>query len=435
MSERRVLVVGAGPAGLCASLDLAAAGLAVVLVDRAPRLGGAVYPERVTAHSGPPAAYPQGKALIAAIRAQANRIDIRTGTTFAGIDGGGTVALTGAHGLMLRPAAVILATGARELVQPRPGWTLPGVTTVGAVQVALKTAGQVPEGAMAIAGSGPLLYALGAQLARAGRPPLAVIDAAHPARHPLQVLRLPLPVLREAVGYLLTLRRAGVPVLSGTHLAQIAQEAGRLRLTLDRSGRMREIVADRVALHDGIATNDYGQTGAAPIPLVAAGDCNEVLGRFGAAEDGRRAAAAVITALGRGAPGARDWRLTPYRVAQTALAKMFAHDGRDRLARLPDDTVICRCENRTLADLSGMAPEERTPRLLRLTGRFGMGPCQGRGCLDWVAALADTGRPPADFMGDVRGARWPVAPIPIADLLAAEDSMDGPMTMQKDTHP
>ena len=53
-------------------------------------------------------------------------------------------------------SAIILATGAQERPVPFPGWTLPGVLTVGAAQILLKSAGQVPARPVWIAGSGPL---------------------------------------------------------------------------------------------------------------------------------------------------------------------------------------------------------------------------------------------------------------------------------------
>jgi NADPH-dependent 2,4-dienoyl-CoA reductase/sulfur reductase-like enzyme len=435
MNDPRILVVGAGPAGLAAATALARAGRAVVLADRAPRLGGAVYAEPMTAQSGASRPTARGRNLIETLRAQADRIDLRLSTSYAGMDATGTVALTGAQGLMFRPAAVLLAVGARELVQPRPGWTTPGVTTVGALQVALKTAGAVPDGAVAIAGSGPLLYALGAQLVRAGCPPAAVIDAGRPAMHPAQVMRLPPELLREAAGYLVTLVRARVPVLAGTHVDRIDPEAGRLKLTLERKGKTRTLLADRVALHDGLARNDYGASSEAPVPVIPAGDCREVLGRFGAEEDGRRAAAEILHALADRPFPAPDARLARYRKAQARLAAIFAHDGPTRLARLPRNTVICRCENRTLASLDALPETERTPRLLRLDARFGMGACQGRGCLEWVSALAGDTRPGDPGAATLRGARWPLVPVSVADLLSATDEVGALLTHIQDPDP
>ena len=71
---------------------------------------------------------------------------------------------------------ILLATGAIERPVPIPGWTLPGVMTAGAAQILLKTADLVPEGRTVIAGQGPLLYLAAIQLARAGAPPLAVLE-------------------------------------------------------------------------------------------------------------------------------------------------------------------------------------------------------------------------------------------------------------------
>lgn len=45
----------------------------------------------------------------------------------------------------VRAGYVVLATGAQERPAPFPGWTLPGVLTVGAAQIMLKTSRQVPS--------------------------------------------------------------------------------------------------------------------------------------------------------------------------------------------------------------------------------------------------------------------------------------------------
>ena len=97
------------------------------------------------------------------------------------------------------------------------------------------------------------------------------------------------------------------------------------------------------------------------------------------------------------------------RRAQALLARLFARDIDAELAALPSDTVLCRCEGRTLADLRAFGPQP-TARELRLTGRFGMGACQGRFCADWVARIS--GQP------DLGRARLPVQPLSIADLMA-----------------
>src|ERR1700722_11178634 len=56
--------------------------------------------------------------------------------------------------------ALILATGARELFLPFPGWTLPNVMGVGGLQALVKSCLPVAGKRIVVAGSGPLLLAV-----------------------------------------------------------------------------------------------------------------------------------------------------------------------------------------------------------------------------------------------------------------------------------
>src|SRR5690606_30489668 len=71
---------------------------------------------------------------------------------------------------------LLLATGAQERPVPFPGWTLPGVMTVGAAQILLKTAGQLPQGPVIIAGNGPLPLLYLHQMRMAGLTARAYLD-------------------------------------------------------------------------------------------------------------------------------------------------------------------------------------------------------------------------------------------------------------------
>ena len=77
---------------------------------------------------------------------------------------------------MIQAKRVIIATGSLERPFPIPGWTLPGVMTAGAAQTALKAQGLVPTGRTVMAGCGPLLWLLAAQLLRAGAKIEAILD-------------------------------------------------------------------------------------------------------------------------------------------------------------------------------------------------------------------------------------------------------------------
>lgn len=422
MAERPVLVVGAGLAGLAAAAELARAGLPVLVVDQAPAPGGAVHRQPVPGgrSMASQAQRRRWTGLMAEVAAQRARITLAMATAFGGVDHTGAVLLTGAGARLFRPQALVLATGARERVQPRPGWTLPGVETAGSLQTRLKMLAEAPAGRVLLAGSGPLLLALGAELTRRGQPPVAIVEAGSPLAHPLAALGLPVSYLTEGARYLARLRMAGVPMLSGTHLARIRAGSGVLLADLETPTGQRTLAADRIALHDGIAPNDIGLPDCPALPVVRAGDCREALGARAALADGRAQGAALAARLlGRPMP-APPAELARQRAAQAQVARLHAHDGATRLAALPGDTILCRCEARSLDDLRALGPAP-TDRQLRLDGRFSMGPCQGRFCAEWVARLAAPEAAPPRL----GAARWPARPIAIADLLAAPEDIEG----------
>lgn len=431
LHSRDVIVVGGGPAGVAAATDLAAAGLGVELFEQGPRLGGAIHRQPAAPDASAPAAG-QWRRLSRALAASG--AGLRTRLVFLGIDADGLALFddrTAGRVIALRARAVVLAVGAVERVSPRPGWDLPGVTTAGGMQVMMKETGRAPGGRILLAGTGPLPIALAAQLARLGNPPVAVIESGDPFRHigaGLSLLAHP-AIFAEAVTHLARLYAAGIPWRRGASLTAIRREGEDLVATVRRAdGRDEEIRVDRITLHDGIRPNDFGlpdpRPGAYGAPLVVhAGDCRETLGARAAEADGRRAAATVIGALrGRGA-WRSDWRLRRERRAQAVLAALFrSASGTDDFADLPDETILCRCEGRTVGDLRRLLADgdALSPREVKLNGRFGMGACQGRFCAETTAAFVASacgGQPAAPR--DLVGRRWPVRPVPIAALIAS----------------
>ncbi len=83
---------------------------------------------------------------------------------------GGEIGVSvGGAARLVQAQQVIIATGALERPMPIPGWSLPGVMTVGAAQILLKSAGLLGEGRVVLAGSGPLLWRFAQQHLAAGR--------------------------------------------------------------------------------------------------------------------------------------------------------------------------------------------------------------------------------------------------------------------------
>ena len=77
---------------------------------------------------------------------------------------------------------MILATGARELFLPFPGWTLPNVMGAGGLQALVKSGLPIEGKSVVVAGSGPLLLAVAALLKKKGAVVRAIAEQAPMSR-------------------------------------------------------------------------------------------------------------------------------------------------------------------------------------------------------------------------------------------------------------
>ncbi|MDX0649863.1 FAD-dependent oxidoreductase [Sinorhizobium medicae] len=436
MREADIIVVGGGPAGVSAAVEAAKSGLSVVLCEQRPALGGAIHRQPAEG-AAPVAALPSLARRWQSLSAKlsASRVEVRTRRAFVGIDSTGAVLIDDrAAGKVevRRPRALILACGAVERVRPRPGWHLPGVAAAGGLQVMLKE-GRVPEGRVLLAGSGPLLLALAAQMTAAGNPPVAVVEEGDPVSRPLAATRLLThPFILPDMAVLM------MPVLlrrflwrRGTRLTEITQSADMLSARLRApDGREERFEVDRIGLHDGLRANDFGLTADPPSGLVIlrAGDLREVLGAHAAEADGAEAGREAAARLeGRPSCGSRS-AMRRHRALQHRLSRIFAPaQGATVLRDCPDETVICRCEGRTIGHLKEQlaGPDAVSARELRLNGRFGMGACQGRFCSEWALSLmselrrsAGVPASPPDF-ARTGVCRWPLRPVALSSLANA----------------
>ena len=171
-----VLVVGAGPAGLSAAVELRRLGAGTVLVaDREAAAGGVPRHSWHTGYglrdlrrvmTGP--AY--ARALVdAAVSAGAS---LRLGTTVSCLGGGPSAVLTSSLGIeTVQARAVLLATGCRE--RPRaarlvPGDRPAGVMTTGELQQRVYLEGQRLTGRAVVVGAEHVSFSAAVTLAHAG---------------------------------------------------------------------------------------------------------------------------------------------------------------------------------------------------------------------------------------------------------------------------
>ena len=182
-----VAIVGAGPAGLAAAVAARASGASVVVVDEYAAAGGQIWRRRFDG-SGPLPA--EARARIAAFEGSgATLLAGRTvwgvpepGVLFLADSGSGSGSGGGDSGSGDGPGrvvarAIVLATGAYDRPVAFPGWTLPGVMTAGGAQALAKGQGVLPGRRVLLAGAGPFLLPVAAQLAAGGAELVAVVEA------------------------------------------------------------------------------------------------------------------------------------------------------------------------------------------------------------------------------------------------------------------
>jgi NADPH-dependent 2,4-dienoyl-CoA reductase/sulfur reductase-like enzyme len=442
------IIVGAGPAGVRAAETFCEFGLRPIVIDEAERAGGQIFRQPPPQFTRPAAVLygteaHKAQSVHAAFERLAGRVEHRPSTTVWNIRPGALFTLSRGVFDEIAFHDVILATGAMDRVIPLPGWTLPGVYSLGGAQIALKAQGVAIGGNVAFVGTGPLLWLCALQYTKAGVRPAAVIDTtpftmkaraakglAHDARTVLRGMMLVLGV-----------RARGILCFEGAAPIRIEGAGAPSAIAFRHRGQEHRIACDAVALGYGVKPEaQLAELASVPLefdPLqhntlprhdgtgrtevrgvYLAGDGAGIAGADAAELAGRRAALAVLQDRGVAIDPARcralDAQLARMRKFRVILDSAFPFPA-ELAAKMPDDTVLCRCESITAGTLraaarSGPAPEINRAKALT---RVGMGRCQGRVCGPAAAeVLAAALGVPVEQVGSLR-AQPPIKPVPI----------------------
>jgi sarcosine oxidase subunit alpha len=129
-----VIIIGAGPAGLAGAIACASFGLHVTVVDEFIKPGGRLLGQL---HSEPSGEWWNGIKEAERLHQEATNlsVDIRCGVSVYNLEKEDSHWNVHTNSGTFTAPFVLVATGAAEFPIPLPGWTLPGVMSIGAAQV------------------------------------------------------------------------------------------------------------------------------------------------------------------------------------------------------------------------------------------------------------------------------------------------------------
>lgn len=465
-----LLIVGAGPGGMSAATRARAAGLDVVVIDEQPAPGGQIWRNIEAAVQRQNAerlgtAYAAGTDVVAAFRASGARLESNTRVwqieppdrNDAKARSAWQVFVSqGSFAKRILARSILLATGAQERPAPFPGWTLPGVMTVGAAQILLKTSEQIPAAPAWVAGCGPLPLLYMNQLLEAGGQIAGWLDTT------------PAGGLSRAYVHMLSALPAWKDLLKGMSWSRrlarerfpIVRQAARLRaLGADKLEKLQyrtdkgEIVtvdASVLLVHEGVIPSvhmtmalgcehrwderqhcftpeldEWGTTSVADI--FVAGDGSGIGGAQAACTRGQLAALGVLRAHGRLSDTCAVSQAAPLRrrlrrelAARPMLDAMFAP--REEIFNPPNETVVCRCEELTAEKVREAAIiGQPGPNQLKAFTRAGMGPCQGRQCGYSIAHILAAEQHRAVSKVGFQRIRPPLKPLTLQEIASLHE--------------
>lgn len=510
MTERfrntyHVAVIGAGIGGLSAASTLAGQGLNIVLIDENPHMGGQFLRQpfrpdrRDTGSAAPGCRSPlldrilmdpmvrAGTGLAGAVSVPGSGVDIlhpaqvlgifpdRRIWIMAGPAAGPALGQT-ARLMEIQAEILVLATGAREQYLPFKGWTLPGVMSLGAAQILMKSHRVLPGACTAIAGTSPLMMALAHDLLTHRGHVVALADG-----HSLLWKLAQLPFftrhgskLVQGARYAARLLRHRIPVLHGQHVKEaLGQErvSGAVFARTGPDGRFLQGTekfrqVDSLAVGHGFVPNielpvqagcrvihdpDLGGWAAAVTAdmetsvtgIYAVGETAGIGGAEQSLVQGELAGMAILEHLGCIHPRQRRWARwvkTRHRLFQRAEECRSYGALLNRICRvpsaayglIPDDTVICRCENITMHTIKQAVRNGFTSwSSLKKATRCGMGRCQARICGPVIQQIlkALTGTEPETIGPPV--SRAPIKNLPVRLLIPSSEHPDNPPELEK----
>jgi sarcosine oxidase subunit alpha len=327
-----VLIIGGGPAGLSAAIELGRRDVRTLLIDDKHRLGGKLVLQTHRFFGSTEAVYAGTRGIDIAARLEDQvracpGVDIWLRSTALAVYSDRKVGVLkeGGEYVLVTPEVLLAASGAREKNLAFPGNTLPGVYGAGAFQTLVNRDLVRPAKRLFIVGGGNVGLIAGYHALQAGIPVVGLVEA-----------------MPECGGYKVhrdKLARFGVPILT-SHTIVSANGSGSVSsVTVARvddrfhpvPGTERSFACDTVLIAVGLDPVDEFTAKAREfdLPVLAAGDAEEIAEASAAIFSGRIRGLEAAKALGRDVGEiSREW----YDTAEVLKSK----PGRTESEEVPD---------------------------------------------------------------------------------------------------
>lgn len=308
-----VLIIGGGPAGLSAAIELGKLGVDVLLVDDKSQLGGKLVLQTHRFFGSTKAVYAgtRGIDIAAKLSEQIksmDTVDVWLETTAVGIFEEKTVGLwrgTDDQYVLVKPEVLLVATGARERSLPFKGNTLPGIYGAGAFQTLANRDLVKPATNLFIVGGGNVGLIAGYHALQAGINVVALVEA-----------------LPECGGYRVhrdKLARFNVPILTSHTILEAKGKDHVQSVVITQvddsfkpiQGTEQEIPCDCVLIAVGLNPVDefFNKAKEVGLTVFAAGDAAEIAEASAAMFSGKIKANEIAQALNLDVPEVPEqWR-------------------------------------------------------------------------------------------------------------------------------
>lgn len=419
-----LIVVGAGPAGLSAAIAARSCGLDVLVVDDQGTVGGQIF-RNIQLPFVEKALDKHDKELGLKLVEEFQNCGAQffPQTSVWGMEKNTLFCQHNGKSQKISASKILFATGGMERPVPFNGWTLPGVMTVGAAEIIIRSGGELSPNKepVVLVGNGPLLLALATHLLELNIPIAAWLDTGRVASKMKSIVHMghvfkDMPYFKRGMGMALEVLKKRVPVITGiTEIEALGQDAVE-KVRYKKGDTWHEIKTSILLRHENIIpriqipnalgvelvwdsvqrywhpkTDLYGRTNINN--LFITGDASFVEGGEIAMGKGFIAGITVAQDLGVISEKEAHVRMASslQKMQNTSKARKYLRyvfaPNKD-VYKVSDDVTVCRCEGvkaKAIKDAvkSGFTSPDEVKRMTRI----GMGPCQGRMCGNALAEI------------------------------------------------